>query len=193
MVGDWNPETREWMPVDPEDGNVKYFWKTWRDDMKMMYLESSEGVDKRRLVREKPVMGNQQFNEFAYESARTLNQWIKLGTTQDPPPDWQEQSDIQSDMKEMLFDMANSIVEKSEDKKVVSEFISPIWDRCLERQAGRDWVQGVIDNPRAKGMFKTQKMMRRSMEKKGDHFKEGAEELITTLPKIYKKKKKMNK
>ena len=163
--GPWDRETGQWLPVDPKDEKVKQTWDEWRMKLKMTSGENATAVERRRVYREDELMKNQQFNDIVWEDIRAITQLIPKEPLQDEPP-WEETVDIQADMREMLFDIANSVIDDEPVRDSVKGMIDYIegkeqaekvvvnvkgqakrlntWMRWQEKKRSADWIAGAM-------------------------------------------------
>ena len=183
-IGRFNPETGLRLPVDPKDPRVKETWDEWRMKLKLTSSANTTGVERRRVYREDELMKNQAFNDICWEDIRAITQLIPKEPLQEEPP-WSETIDIEADMREMLFDMANQVIDDEPVRDSVKAMVDYI--------EGKETTHRIIQDP--KKYMKSQahaKSFIRAQEKKGmsQDWIQGAWSEIKTLPKVIKKKKK---
>jgi hypothetical protein len=186
-IGRFNPETGLRERVDPKDPQVKETWDDWRMKLKMTSGENATGVERRRVYREDELMKNQAFNDICWTDIRAITQLIPKEPLQDEPP-WSEAVDIEADMREMLFDMANSVIDDEPDR-VAKQSVMAMVDYI----EGKETVLAIIQNPKKYMKSQTQAkswVRLREKEGKSPDWMAGAMSVIKTLPKIIKKPKK---
>ncbi len=182
--GRWDGETAQWLPVDPKDEKVKQTWDEWRMKLKMTSGENATGTERRRVYREDELMKNQAFNDICWEGTRAITQLIPKEPIQDEPP-WEETVDVEADMREMLFDIANSVIDDEPVRETVKGMVDYI--------EGKETASEIIHNPRKH--MKTKKQgdcfINIHLKKgKSQEWCQGAYSEIKNLPKVLKKKKK---
>lgn len=164
-MGRFNPETGLRDPVDPKDPSVKQVWDDWRMKLKMTTGENATASDRRRVYREDELMKNQHFNDIVWEDIRAVTQLIPKEPIQEEPA-WSDKVDIEADMREMLFDIANSVIDDEPVRVSVNGMVENIegqaaadmvlsnvkgnrkrfnqWVRWQKKKRSADWIAGAM-------------------------------------------------
>ena len=193
----------EWVAPDPDDDDVINEFKSFKK--KLNTFRKDDRKEQRKVIKEDPTMANKEVNEVAWEMVKNPTDLIKMGEVEDlkehfEDVDWETAPETEGMMREILFDLANQVVDDIEatnpETEMTEDWEEPIEDDedvmavmggMIEYLEGQDFISKVLNPVQGrKTIIKNRSLGRRWLKgqskKRSADWILGASKVIGALP-----------
>jgi hypothetical protein len=129
-------ENKKWKPIDITSASVNQYFNEWRNNLKKFL--TAKRWQRRKWGKEEPLFTNSNLNELAYDKIRKVEDFCwetedqlneRLHQEYD---DYDKRVEITCRCRDIVFDMVNSLVQETEERKEVCE-VQSVLDEVVHK------------------------------------------------------------
>lgn len=129
-------ENKKWKPIDITSESVNQYFNEWRNNLNKFL--TAKRWQRRKWGKEEPLFTNSNLNELAYDKIRKVEDFCwetedqlneRLHQEYD---DYDKRVEITCRCRDIVFDMVNSLVQETEERKEVCE-VQSVLDEVVHK------------------------------------------------------------